>query len=113
MSSTPEFINLMTHICDMRKRTRNVSGDFSDIETTSVNCFVENIEKIITNKKGEEVKTSSIIFLKDDSGIDINHEYWAFDQTSPYSRPNMEVVEIQRIDDPRTGKTHHYEVFVK
>jgi hypothetical protein len=35
------------------------------------------------------------------------------DQVSPYIREDMEVIRIDPIDDPRTGKTHHYELAVR
>lgn len=108
-----EFKKLMTHTVTLRKRQRNVSGDFSDISSTSLSGFVEYGNKLITTEKGEQLNSTAIVYLLDDCGIDINWPYWMIDQTNPYSRPNMEVLLIQPIDDPRNGKTHHFECIVR
>lgn len=111
--SLSSFVNLMTHSITLRKRQRNVSGDFSDISSSSINGFVQYGNRLITTEKDEEIMSTAIVFLKDDCGIDINHEYWMIDQTSPYVRSNMEVLRIDPVDDPRTGKTHHFECLVR
>ena len=112
--SLASFNSLMTHEVSLIKRQRNVSGDFSIISTsTNIKGFCQYGNQLITTDKGEEVKATALIFLKDDCGIDIDWKYWMISQTSPYSRSNMEVLKIDPIDDPRTGKTHHYEIFVR
>jgi len=105
-----EFDNLLTHTVTLRKRLRNTQGDFSDDSSESIPGFVEWDKKLSVNKLGEDVVIKGIIYLKDNCGIDETHEYWMVDQTLPYSRPNLDVVNIISIDDPRTGKTHHYEL---
>jgi hypothetical protein len=105
---------LMTHTLTIRKRARDWQGSFSDTETFSgIRGFVQYGTKLVTNQKGEEVTASAIIFLPDTTPIDPTYEHWMIDQVSPYSRENMEVIRIDPIDDPRTGKTHHYEVAVR
>lgn len=113
--SLESFNKLMTHELTLKKRERNSSGDFSVIETTAgLNGFIEFGNHLITTDKGEEFKSTAIVFISHDVvSIDINHEYWMIDQTSPYNRPNLEVLKIDPIDDPRTGKTHHYEIHVR
>lgn len=111
--SLASFKKLMTHTLTLRKRQRNSSGDFSDISSVVVKGFVEYGNKLITTAKGEEVKATAIVYLKDDCGIDISWEYWMIDQSSPYIRNNMEVLTIDPVDDPRTGNTHHYECGVR
>lgn len=114
MSSSAEFKSLMTDLINLRKRKRSVGGDFSNLTTTQdLPAFVEYGNKLVTNKKGEEITATAIVFLQDDCGIDINWEYWMIDQTSPYIRSNMEVINIDPIDDPRTGDTHHFEIAVR
>lgn len=105
---------LMTHSLTIRKRERDWEGSFSDKETyENVRGFVQYGTKLVTDQKGEEVSASAIIFLPDSVPIDPAYEHWMIDQVSPYSRENMEVIRIDPIDDPRTGKTHHYEVAVR
>lgn len=111
--SLAAFNQLMTHTINVIKRERDGSGDFSTLATYSESGFVEHTNKLITTEKGEEVLITSIVFLKSDSDIDISHPYWLLEQTAPYTRENMQVVQIDPIDDPRTGKTHHYECLCK
>jgi len=111
--SMMEFNILMTHKILLKKRDRNYSGDFVILSSVLLDGFVEFGNHLITNEKGEKVEAKAIIFLKDNCGIDINHEYWMVDQTFPYVRKDMEVLKIDPIDDPRTGLTHHYELFAR
>lgn len=110
----PGFIKLMTHTLTIRKRERDWQGQFSDIEThEGIKGFVEYGKKLVTNREGEEVVASAMVFLRNDAPINPEHPHWMITQTAPYSRENLEVIEIDPIDDPRTGKTHHYEVPVR
>lgn len=112
--SLASFTNLMTHTVTLRKRKRNVSGDFSDISSTdNLKGFVEYGNKLVTTEKNEEVTATAIVYLQDDCGIDKDWPYWMIDQTSPQTRSNLEVLTIDSIDDPRNGKTHHFEIFVR
>ena len=110
----PSFKKLMTHILTIRKRERDWQGSFSNVAVyPGVRGFVEYGKRIVTNLQGEEVISSATIFLPNHAPINIPHENWMIDQTAPYPRKNMEVIRIDPIDDPRTGKTHHYEVTVR
>ena len=104
---------LMTHSLTIRKRERDWQGSFSDKETFSARGFVQYGTKLVTDRTGEQVAASAIVFLPDTAPIDPSHEHWMIDQVSPYIREDMEVIRIDPIDDPRTGKTHHYEVAVR
>lgn len=109
-----EFVRLLSHTLTIRKRERDWQGNFSDVKTyTGQKGFVQYGKKLVTDKKGQEVLASAIIFLKNTAPIDPEYEHWMIDQTSPYARSNMEVLRIDPVDDPRTGKTHHYEVAVR
>jgi len=108
-----EFEKLMTHTLTLRKRKRNESGDFSDISNSTLKGFVQFGNNLIEKSKDEKILSTAIIFLKNDCGIDISHEYWMVDQTAPYVRPNMEVLKIDPIDNPETGLTHHFELMVR
>ncbi len=105
---------LMTHTLSLHRRERNWQGDFTKQRTyNNVKGFVQYGTKVVMDRKGEEVVSSAIIFMPDTAPIDPSHEYWMIDQTAPYERKDMEVIRIDPIDDPRTGKIHHYEVAVK
>ncbi len=110
----PQFARLMTHTLTVRKRERDWQGAFQEVITTpDVKGFVQYGKKLVTDRKGEEVVASAIIFLRNDAPVDSEHEHWMIDQTTPYTRENMEVIRIDPIDDPRTGNTHHFEVAVR
>lgn len=110
-----EYRRLMTHKVTIVKLDRDYTGKLAPIETTeNVPAFVEYRSKIVTNRQGEEVVAGATVFLLDDAPIDdVMHEHWQITQTSPYSRGTMTVIIIDPIDDPRTGKTHHFEVSTK
>lgn len=108
-----EFEKLMTHTLTLRKRKRNESGDFSNISSSVLKGFVQYGNNLIEKEKNETILSTAIVFLKDDCGIDINYPYWMIDQTAPYSRPNMEVLKIDPVDNPQTGLTHHFEIMVR
>lgn len=110
----PHFAKLMTHTFTIRKQKRTHQGDFEDDSTaTGVKGFVEYGRRTVINRQGEEVLCTATIFMPKDASIDSNHDYWKIDQTAPYSRVGLEVIQIDPIDDPRTGKTHHYEISVR
>ena len=110
----PEFARLMTHVLTIHKRDRDWQGNFIDLALyAGVKGFVEYGRRKVTDRQGEEVMASAIIYLRDDAPIDPEHEHWLIDQTSPYERSSMEVIRVDPIDDPRMGKTHHYEVAVR
>jgi hypothetical protein len=67
----------------------------------------------VSDVKGEEVLASAIVFLPSTSHINPEHEHWMIDQKNPLIREDMEVIRVDPIDDPRTGRTHHYEVAVR
>jgi hypothetical protein len=111
--SMQQYNNLMTHDIKIRKRKRNKSGDFYDLSDSTVKGFCQYGDVFYTDEKGEKKLAAAIVFLKDDCGIDIKYRYWMLDQLTPYNRPNLEVLKIDPVDDPRTGKTHHYECFCR
>lgn len=108
------FDRLMTHKLNLRKLERNSRGDYSTIETYSnLDGFVEYGVKETIKKDGEETNAKAIVYLKSDCDIDPNYDYWAIDQTYPQTRSNLIVLQIDPIDDPRNGNTHHFECVVK
>ncbi len=103
------FNSLMKHDLILRKMKRNVSGDFSIISTDDLKGHVEFNNKIITKKNDEEVKATSLVFLKNDCGIDVDYPYWNIN-----FRKEMEVLEINEVCDPNNGgSVHHYEIYCK
>lgn len=114
MNSKIIYNKLMTHKVNLKKLKRNSYGDFTVLSTTtSLKGFVQYGEKLITTEDKEVVTCTAVVFLKANCGIDINWEYWQIDQTYPYVRSGLMVQNIDPIDDPRSGKTHHFEILVK
>ncbi|MGI6078312.1 MAG: hypothetical protein ACOYCB_09165 [Fastidiosipilaceae bacterium] len=107
------FQKLMTHALTIRRRERDWQGNFKDVASYVEKGFVQYGRKLVTDTKGEEVLASAIVFLPSTSHINPEHEHWMIDQKAPLIRDDMEVIRIDPIDDPRTGKTHHYEVAVR
>ena len=107
------FQKLMTHALTIRRRERDWQGNFKDVASYVEKGFVQYGKKLVTDLKGEEVLASAIVFLPSTSHINPEHEHWMIDQKAPLIRDDMEVIRIDPIDDPRTGKTHHYEVAVR
>ena len=107
------FQKLMTHTLAIRKRERDWQGDFKDMASYVEKGFVQYGKKLVTDTKGEEVLASAMVFLPASSHINPFHEHWMIDQKVPLIRDDMEVIRIDPIDDPRTGRTHHYEVAVR
>jgi hypothetical protein len=110
---TSAFKKLMTHTLTIRKRERDWQGGFKDAASYAEKGFVQYGKKLVTNTKGEEVIASAMVFLPATSHINPEHEHWIIDQKAPLIRENMEVIRVDPIDDPRTGRTHHYEVAVR
>ena len=110
----PELAALMTHTVTIYKRGRSFTGDFVVLETNAgVKAFVEHGRKLVTNRKGEEVASTAIVYLADDAPLDTEYEYYLIDMTAPYVRSGMEVILVESIDDPRTGVRDHLEVAVR
>ncbi len=114
MTTLKNFKRLMTHRVSIIKRVRNLTGDFDDsIITSLVPAFVEYGVELKTYKDKEEVTANTIIYVTATAPINVSHPYWLISQTHPYGRQYMEVLQILPIDDPRTGKTHHYEILAR
>lgn len=106
--------NLMTHRCALTRLAREYDGRLRDTITYgNVPCFFEFNQRKIVTREGEEVIAAGILYMMADAQIDPNHPHWKVEMTSPYQRKEMQVLRIDPIDDPRTGKTHHYEVSFK
>lgn len=113
--SLTNFINLMTHKVNLIKRDRDYQGNFQTISTTELKAFVEYGNKYITSENGEILLSTAIVYISDTAipYIDISHENYMINQISPYTRNDLEVIKIDPIDDPRTGTTHHFEIYVR
>ena len=122
MDSKKRFNKLMTHTITLTKKVLNVNGDLS-IDTTYLaqKGFVQYGRKQMTTglasgmSQGETIISTALVFLKSDSPItiDLKADKWFLTQTAPYARPEMQVLDVQPIDDPRHGETHHFEVLVR
>lgn len=108
----PQLARMLTHRVTVSKMDRDYTGKLAPTETTEgVPAFVQYGKKVVVDRQGEEVLAAAVVFLGE--AIDPSHEHWQITQTAPYTRGVMTVISIDPIDDPRTGKTHHYEVSVR
>ena len=122
MDSKNKFNKLMTHTITLTKKVLNINGDLA-IDTTYLaqKGFVQYGRKQMTTglasgmTSGETIMSNALVFLKSDSPItiDLKTDKWFLTQTAPYARPEMQVLDVQPIDDPRHGETHHFEVLVR
>ncbi len=114
MNVTDIYNSLMKHTITLRKRDRDVSGNYSTLsETAGLKGFIEFDTNFKIEKNGEILEAKAIVFLKNDCAIDPNWEYWEIDQTAPNIVEKMTVFDIRRIDNPITNKTNHFEIAVR
>jgi len=122
MTNKKKFENLMTHTITLVKKNLDVHGDLSIITTyVGQKGFVQYGRKQMTvglasgMAQGETITSNALVFLKSDAPItiDLKKDKWFMTQTKPVARPEMQVLDVQPIDDPRDGTLHHYEVFVR
>lgn len=108
------FNSLMTHTVTLYKLSRDWQGE-QQIEGTFADlpAFVEWTRHWTTSQNDEKVMCEAIVYMQDDAPIDPDYPYWAIEQTAPMAREKRLVQKVDPIDDPRTGKTHHYEIEVK
>lgn len=113
--SLVNFVNLMSHKVDFIKMDRDYKGDWIEIESNEFIGFVEYGNIYVTSPTNEVLEAKAIVYLDDTAipYIDISHENYKINQTFPYIRNNLEVLKIDPIDDPQTGNTHHFEIYVK
>ena len=116
----PHFAKLMTHTLTIQKLTRDWTGAFVvNTSYVDVKGFVEFGRKLTTNLKGEEELSTALVFLPntlpEGIGLMMDDESinWRINMTAPYERSGLVVIKADPIDDPRSGETHHYEVWVK
>jgi len=112
----PKFKKLMSHKATVRQLGRNMEGDWTTLATyTNISCFFQWGNKVVRDKKGEEVTASAVVFMYPDSPVTDSGEdiYWEIEQTHPYSRNKTTMIRIDPIDDPRIGTTHHLEVAIQ
>lgn len=109
-----QYRRLMTHKITIEKLDRDYTGKLVPVETTeNVPAFVQYGSKLVTDREGEETVAGAVVFLLNDAPINPTHKHWRITQTHPYSRGPMSVIIVDPIDDPRTGKTHHFEAATK
>lgn len=113
--SLTSFVNLMTHKVDFIKLDRNYKGDWVQLSSKKLDGFVEYGNIYTSSENGEVLHANAIVYLDDTAipYIDIHHENYKINQTFPYTRNDLEVLKIDPIDDPRTGLTHHFEIYVR
>lgn len=102
---------MMSHRATIVRRAMDASGSMIDTSTTANQpCFFEYNRRRTVTREGEDVTTNATVFVpSDNAAYDPTHEYWEFvDAKDPARR--LRQVNLRRIDNPRTGDTHHFEI---
>ena len=108
-----EYNAIMTHGIILRKKIRNVSGDYITDSEVLLHGFIQFDTDFKFDKNSEMFGARAIVFLRNDCGIDENYKYYEIDQTTPNVVTKLVVLSIERIDFVKVNKTHHYELIVK
>lgn len=111
MSTRQAFKRLMTHRATMIRLQADASGSEADtVSVAGVACFFEYNRRRTISRQGEEVTANAVLFMPASvAGYDPAHDMWEFTDSRDPSR-RLRQVNLKRIDDPRTGATHHYEI---
>lgn len=111
------FKKLMTHDVVPIQVTTDGAGDPSESEMDQEKGFFEYGSKQIYSTENEEITSVALLFLKANSQYDptlkdgVNEMKWRFKDVKNDRTMQLEQWEV--IDDPRTGKTHHYELHLR
>ena len=107
----------MTHDVVPIQVTTDGFGDLSEIELDPEKGFFEYGKKQVFTREDEQVTSNALLFLKKDSQYDptlkdgVNEMRWRFKDEK--NDRTLDLMEWEVIDDPRTGKTHHYELHLR
>lgn len=104
------YNQLMSHDVIVEKIDIDGYGQRQVVATYNEKGFVQYDRHRVVSNKNEEITCDAIAFLKNDSGFDPKHDLW--DITDVKHNNKMQMKGFQVIDDPREGKTHHYEISI-
>lgn len=103
---------LMQHDVIPIQVTTDGYGNPSEAELDTEKGFFEYNERRTFSSDGEVIDSKGILFLKNDTQFDVTFDgSWRFKDVK--NDRTYDAQEPQRIDDPRTGNTHHYEIILK
>lgn len=107
------FDRLMTHKVDIYRVEVDAFGDETFLYQSTERCFFEYNERRKFTRDGTEVTSTALLFLPHDSAYDpsLDGQRWQFIDVK--NNRTLQLLEPQIIDDPRTGRTHHYELFLQ
>ena len=83
-------------------------GNRTEEELPAEKGFFEYRERNTFDRDGNMIRSRGILFLKPDTQFSTDHEAWEFKDLKNNRQLQAENADV--IDDPRTGKTHHYEI---
>ena len=108
-----KFKRLMTHRYTITEQTRNTAGDLVDgVTYTDIPGFTEYAKSVVVNTNGEQVTAGAIVFFDDTAPINANTILWRVEQIAPFTQ-TFQVLKVEPISDPRSGKLHHYEIYTR
>ena len=107
------FDKLMQHTVDVYRVEVDAFGDETFLYQSTERCFFEYNERRKFTRDGTEVTSTALLFLPHDSAYDpsLDGQRWQFIDVK--NNRTLQLLEPQIIDDPRTGRTHHYELFLQ
>lgn len=102
------FDALMTHKVVPIRIINDNFGNETATELDEELGFFEYRERNTYDKDGNVVRSQGILFLRPETSYTTEYKNWRFRDVK-----NGRVLQGEnsnRIDDPRTGETHHYEI---
>lgn len=107
----------MTHDIVPVQVTKDGFGDESMEELEEEKGFIEYGQRETFGTEDQQIKANATLFLKRGSQFDAtlkdgeNQLEWKFKDVK--NDRTLQMMDWQVIDDPRTGKTHHYEILLR
>jgi len=102
------FEQLMSHEVVVSKIELSPTGGEQVVNTWTEQGFVEYDRHRAIDEKNEQITCDAVVFLKNDSHFDPTHDRWNI--TDVKNDNEMQLKDFAVLDDPRNGKTHHYEI---
>ena len=99
---------LMTHDVVPIRVEKDEFGTDQETELNTEKGFFEYRERNAYDRDGNVIRSRGILFLKKDTQFDVEYEHWKFKDVK--NNRVLQGEDSNRIDDPRTGETHHYEI---
>lgn len=105
--TTAVLDSLLTQNVTLVERTSDAYGSVIDGDSHSLRGFVQYSQERVMSREGIEVTANAIAFLPAEAPVELGAG--ASYQVEHEGR-RLDVVSIERIDDPRLNTTRHFEL---